>query len=246
MFHIRVLNIFVFITLQLVHHFTLNAKTIYCYAIKIIKNEKLYEYNVSYDMFRFFTNHLQGASCTSKTNSIGVILVLFESVCCYRVLTVWQYIVVAFDVNWCTHCCIIKKQKKCMLSTSLCRHFLNNSVIFGIEILFVKILGARSVTWSKFHTEDRTKFCLPGRLGDRNLFTPALVTSLLVLRYTVEKRRNFRRFVSRHLTVTLETAVQSSSCPVVPVFVLENRHATRYSSFNLEIGPFEPKAQKLV
>jgi hypothetical protein len=38
MFHIRVLYVFVFITLQVVHHVTLNAKTMYYYTIKIIKN----------------------------------------------------------------------------------------------------------------------------------------------------------------------------------------------------------------
>ena len=40
--------------------------------LKQFKHLKLYKYNGSSDMFPFLTNHPQGTSSTSKTNSVGV------------------------------------------------------------------------------------------------------------------------------------------------------------------------------
>ena len=62
MFHIYAFLILVFITLQLVHQFTSIAKTVYYYTVKTITELHLYMYNLSSDMFRFFTNHPQEAS----------------------------------------------------------------------------------------------------------------------------------------------------------------------------------------
>jgi hypothetical protein len=45
---------------------TLNVKKYRVVVLKLLKSIKSYKYIVSFNMFRFFINHFQGASGTSK------------------------------------------------------------------------------------------------------------------------------------------------------------------------------------